>query len=79
MDKTLVVSALVSEESVKGSIKMPCAHCLRNVWASPSTQEFMKTTEVEIICIDCALPFLCEDKSIDLIPGQLEELKEHLG
>ena len=83
-ERKTLISMPVSLEGYAppGSLQDKCSKCGQPVWVSPSSWLIMHDNpEMKILCTQCALEQMKEDKQFEIeaiTPAQAEEILEYL-
>ncbi len=73
---------MLTKKVVPGTIKGSCGKCGQEVWVAPSSIKAMASTPgMELWCVPCGLALMAkrEDKTVGLLPGQVEEVLRARG
>lgn len=79
MTDTLICS-LWTGRGVRGSVKLKCADCGRDIEAAPTGQERLRHGDIEAVCIPCGGKRIAADpepKLAPIAPEQLAEIRRH--
>ena len=80
---TIVCMPILGTQHVPFSRPARCSRCHTGVWVAPSSQELLAVAGAlaRTVCPRCAVTLMEKDPAptLAVIPGQLEELRDHLN